>query len=625
MEKPASVPKVKAPAKAAGRTGTIITLSVGILLAILFAASTAYSGMKAGLTVAAGIPGAIIGSAVVRAFAKRRGYAGTNEMQGMASGGETIASGMIFVLPAVLLIGAQINFFEAVLVGTMGVLFGIGTAAIVENHLIVASKDTLLYPEAMAISETIRASAEGVAGLKMMGAGFGIGGLLTMLTGSMFGLINNHFVLYGAREFKWKFELEVNPLLAGIGFIVGMQVAIQMFAGSILANFAIAPLIGYFTDMAHGSNEVWNAAGVTVNSLGFDGIAGAYNRYLGAGMMLAGGLIGAIKLIPVIGRSLKATLGGNEKKSKFGIFLLGFSIVAVFILSSLFSGNLMIGLLGGALAMVLAFVFVVVAANLTGTLGTSNLPVSGMTIASLVLLTVLFVVMGWTSEFDLRSLLLLATFVVTAISIGGGYSQTQKATELVHADRPQMQRRFLIAAVLGTITVVGVIVMLAGQLADTSENASFALPQANLIAALTSGIITGKLPFTIIFIGIAMGIVLHLLKLPIMTVAIGFYLPMATTAIILVGAIVRLIVEGRNKEKNADRVQNGISMASGLIAGGSIIGLTGILLSISGVLTHGTPTGWLAGNAAAAALLGMLVLAMLWVLRKRNVSAKATK
>ncbi|WP_179395076.1 OPT/YSL family transporter [Lacticaseibacillus absianus] len=623
MEKPISIPKAKADPTAKSKVGSTIVLGVGIILAILFAASTAYSGMKAGLTVAAGIPGAIIGSAVIRAFARRQGYAGTNEMQGMASGGETIASGMIFVLPAVLLIGADINFFEAVLVGTMGVLFGIGTAAIVENHLIIASKDTLVYPEAMAIAETIRASANGGQGLKMMASGFGIGGFLTMITGSMFGWVNNHFVMYGAKDFKWKFELEVNPLLAGIGFIVGIQVALTMFAGSILANFAVVPLIGYFTDMAHGSAVLWNNSDAAIRGLAFDGIAGGYIRYLGAGMMLAGGIIGALRLIPVIGRSLKATLGGNEKKSKFGIMLLVFSIVATLVLGSIFSGNLLIGVIGGGLAMLLAFVFVVVAANLTGTLGTSNLPVSGMTIASLVLLTLLFVVMGWTSNFDTRSLLLLATFAVTAISTGGGYTQTQKATALMNADRPKMQRRFLLAGVLGTITVVGVIVLLANQLADVSENAAFALPQANLIATLTSGIITGKLPFTIIIIGAVIGVVLHLLKLPVMTVAIGFYLPMATTAIILVGALLRLAVEGKNKEANAERVQNGVSLSSGLIAGGSIIGLAGILLSVFGVLEHGTPTGFLASNAAPAILLAGLAIAILWVLRKKPATTRA--
>lgn len=622
MEKPVSVKKTTTTARTAGST---VVMVVGILLAILFAASTAYSGMKAGLTVAAGIPGAIIGSAAVRAFAKRQGFAGTNTIQGMASGGETIASGMIFVLPAVLLVGASINFFEAVMVGSLGVLFGLGTAAIVENHLVITSKDKLLYPEAMAISETIKASATGGEGLKMMVAGFGLGGAISAVTGSIAGLVNNHFVVYGSKAFKWKFELEVNPLLAGIGFIVGMEVALTMFAGSVLANFAVVPLIGYFTDMAAGQHDVWNAAGNAVNALAFDGIAASYTKYLGAGMMLAGGLIGAVKLIPVIGRSLKATLGnkqGGESKSAFGIIMLGFAIVATLVFASVFSGNLMMGLLGGGLAILLAFVFVVVAANLTGTLGTSNLPVSGMTIASLVLLTLLFVIMGWTTDFDARSLLLLATFAVVAISTGGGYMQTQKATALVGADRPKMQKKFLVAAIIGVAVVVGIITLLAPQLQVTGEGATFGLPQANLIATLTSGILTGKLPFTIIIIGIVMGVVLHLLGLPIMTVAIGFYLPMATTAIILAGALIRKLVEGKKQPANEARVQKGISLSSGLIAGGSIVGLLGIILSMAGVINPGAAGGIFATNGAAAGLLAVLAIAMLWILRPKKAEAK---
>ncbi|KRM72982.1 OPT/YSL family transporter [Lacticaseibacillus brantae] len=605
-------PKVKAA------TGSTLVLIVGLLLAILFAASTAYSGMKAGLTVAAGIPGAIIGSTVVRAFARKQGFAGVNQMQGMASGGETVASGIIYVLPAVLLIGAQFNFLEAALVGILGLTFGVGVSAIVEQHLLINQAQVLIYPEAMAISETIRASAEGGTGLKMMGAGFGIGGLITLVTSSVFGWVNNHFVLFGDKGYRWKFELEVNPLLAGIGFIVGLDVAVKMFAGSLLANFAIVPLIGYFTDMAQSSAHVWNAAGTAVSSLDFDGIVSGYTKYLGAGMMLAGGIIGALKLVPIIVSSLKATLGSNQAKSKLGIGLLIFSSLGVLAVATGLSGNLWLGLLAGGLSLLLAFVFVVVAANLTGTLGTSNLPVSGMTIASLVLLTLLFVVMGWTDLANTRTLLLLATFVVTAISIGGGYSQTQKATVLMKADRAVMQRRFLLAAGVGTLTVIGVILLLKNQLVSDAAVPVFGLPQANLIATLTSGILTAQLPFNIIIIGIVMGIVMYFLKLPIMTVAIGFYLPMATTSIILVGALIRVLIEFKNDNAKT-QVQNGVSLSSGLIAGGSIVGLIGILLSVSGLIQPGVPAGLLGTNTAAVLLLVFLVGAMVAVLCRKSV------
>ncbi|WP_207306653.1 OPT/YSL family transporter, partial [Clostridioides difficile] len=217
--------------------GNVAVLIIGIILAAIFAASTTYSGMKAGLTVAAGIPGAIIGSAFVGAFARSKGILGKNLIQGMSSGGESVASGFIFVLPAVILIGSQITFFEGLAVGVGGVLFGIGIAAIVHNYLIVEEHGKLMYPESMAISETLVASEAGGDSIKYMGIGFVISGFITVLTGSFLNVANNVMSLVGSKFYKWKFDIEVNPLLLGIGFIVGLEVSLTMFAGSILSNF----------------------------------------------------------------------------------------------------------------------------------------------------------------------------------------------------------------------------------------------------------------------------------------------------------------------------------------------------------------------------------------------------
>ena len=231
--------------------GSLIILIFGIVLAIVFAASTAYSGMKAGLTVAAGIPGAIIGSAFVAAFARGKGILGKNITQGMSSGGESTASGLIFVLPAILLIGSHLNFLEGILVGVGGVLFGVGASTLVYNYLIVQEHGKLMYPESMAISETLVAGEGSGKSLKFMGIGFGIGGLLTAVTSSVFDVANNVISFIGSKSYKWQFGLEVNPMLLGIGFIVGLPVALTMFAGSVLANFAVNPLIGYFAGMAN--------------------------------------------------------------------------------------------------------------------------------------------------------------------------------------------------------------------------------------------------------------------------------------------------------------------------------------------------------------------------------------
>ncbi|KPI51765.1 OPT family oligopeptide transporter [Clostridioides difficile] len=596
--------------------GNVAVLIIGIILAAIFAASTTYSGMKAGLTVAAGIPGAIIGSAFVGAFARQKGILGKNLIQGMSSGGESVASGFIFVLPAVILIGSQITFLEGLAVGVGGVLFGIGVAAIVHNYLIVEEHGKLMYPESMAISETLVASEAGGDSIKYMGIGFVISGFITVLTGSFLNVANNVMSLVGSKFYKWKFDIEVNPLLLGIGFIVGLEVSLTMFAGSILSNFGIAPLIGYFTDMARDGAMVWNNPAMPLNQMDVGAISSSYVKYIGAGMMLCGGIIGAIKLIPTIIASIKETLkaksstGEGEQGSSIQMILLLGGVVVGFLAAFLISGNIAMAIIGAIISLLLSLLFVIVAGRLTGTIGTSNLPVSGMTIASLVIVTLVFVVMGWTDLEANKSLLLFGSFIVVAIAIAGGYTQSQKVTYIIGGSKNEMQRYFTIASIVGVIVVVGVILLLSDQLKATGDNVQFALPQANLMSTLTSGIMSGSLPWVMIIVGVFMAIVLYALNLPIMTIAIGFYLPIATTSIILVGALIRLFVElvSKTEKEKEVKVSNGISLSSGLVAGGSIIGLIGIILQVTGVITPKVPSGFAATNSMAIALLVVLVV-----------------
>lgn len=607
------VPYVSSGSKLGGNAAVLI---IGIVLAVLFAASTAYSGMKSGLTVAAGIPGSIIGAAFIALFAKQKGILGKNLLQGMSSGGESIASGMIFVLPAVLLIGADISFLEGLAVGVGGVLFGMGIAALVYKYLIVDEHGKLPYPESMAISETLVASEGAGESIKFMGVGFGISGIITLATGAFLNVTNNVISYVNEAYYKWKFEIEVNPLLLGIGFIVGLDVSLTMFAGSILANFGVLPLIGYFASLAQEGQSVWNNPGVDISAMEVNHIAGSYVKYIGAGMMLSGGLIGAIRLIPTIVVSIKETMsagsskGGAGKSSSNLILIAGIVIgfVAAFLISN---GNILMAIIVAILSFFLSMLFVIVSGRLTGTIGTSNLPVSGMTIASLVIVTLIFVIMGWTSTEDNKSLLLFGTFIVIAIAVAGGYSQSQKVTFIVGGDKNEMDKYFAIASVIGIAVVVGVISLLSDQLAMTGDNVPFALPQANLISTLTAGIMSGELPWHMIIVGVVMGIVLFLLKMPIMTVAIGFYLPIATTSIILIGALVRVFIEKTSKSEKVKevRVSNGISLSSGLVAGGSIIGLIGIILQVLGVLQGSGPSGFTASNGMAFILLIVLLIA----------------
>ena len=595
--------------------GSVAVFIIGLILAILFAASTAYSGMKSGLTVAAGIPGSIIGSGLIALFAKNKSILGKNLVQGMASGGESIASGIIFLLPAVLLIGTDFSFWEGFLVSAGGVLFGIGVASLVYKNLIIEEHGNLMYPESLAISETLVASEGAGESMKYMGIGFVVGGAVTCVTGSFLNAANNVISYVNERFYKWKFELEVNPLLLGIGFIVGLDVSLTMFAGTILANFAVLPLISYFSDFAREGEYIWNNGSVSLSAMQVNHISGSYVKYIGAGMMLSGGLIGAIRLIPTIVSSIKDTLGAkNQDKGSAGSFAsvmllvgIGIGFAAGFWISD---GNLWMAILGAVISFILSLLFVIVSGRLTGTIGTSNLPVSGMTIASLVIVTLLFVIFGWKDTADNKTLLLFGTFIVTAISVAGGYAQTQKATFLIGGEKKEMDRYFTIAGIVGVVVVVGVIKILSEQLAMNGDNVSFALPQANLISTLTAGIMSGELPWNMIIVGAVIGIVLFLLKLPIMTVAIGFYLPIATTSIILVGALVRVWIEktAKNEKDKSAKVENGISLSSGLVAGGSIIGLAGIILQVTGVLDGIAPRGFAATNGMAYILLVVLLI-----------------
>ncbi|MEA5094520.1 MAG: oligopeptide transporter, OPT family [Sedimentibacter saalensis] len=618
------VPYISSGSKIGGNGAVLI---IGIILAVLFAASTAYSGMKSGLTVAAGIPGSIIGSAFISAFSKKKGLLGKNLIQGMASGGESVASGIIFVLPAVLLIGSNVSFLEGFVVGTGGVLFGIGIASIVHKYLIVEEHGKLMYPESMAISETLVASEGAGESIKFMGIGFGIGGIITAVTSSFLNVANNVISYVNESFYKWKFQIEVNPLLLGIGFIVGLDVSLTMFAGSILANFGILPLIGYFAALGQSNAFVWNDPGTAINAMNVSNISGSYVKYIGAGMMLSGGLIGAIRLIPTIISSIKETLSAkstnNGDSSSVGTLILLGGIIIGFLAGFLISdGNILMAIVASILSLFLSLLFVIVSGRLTGTIGTSNLPVSGMTIASLVLVTLLFVALGWVSPENNKSLLLFGTFIVTAIAIAGGYCQSQKVSFILGGDKNEMQKYFVIASIVGVAVVIGTILLLSSQLSLTGDDVTFALPQANLMATLTAGIISGELPWVMIIVGTVMGIVLFLLNLPIMTIAIGFYLPISTTSIILIGAFVRLLIERTSKsEKEKDvKVSNGISLSSGLVAGGSIIGLVGIILQVSGVIKGIAPSGFAETNGMAFLLLAALVITTIIPIIKSKAS-----
>lgn len=566
---------------------------IGIILAILFSASNAYAALTAGMTVAAGIPGAILGGGILAIISKKSNALNTNIMQGMASGGESIASGMTFVLPAVFLIGQDVSFMTGFLVGVAGALFGIGVTSIVHNYLIVDEHGTIVYPEAMAISETVVSTDAGGEGLKIMGLGALLGSIMTIISTQITGLMSTT-VSFTGDKFKYQWQTDANPLLLGIGFIVGIEVGIAMLAGGILANFAVIPLLGYFTSLADPSAVAWNNPDLALNAMTAADIQSTFTKYIGAGMMLAGGVIGAIKLIPVIISSIKEVMGSNSAAGDEGNGITGLlfivAIVLLFVAAFFITSSILMLIVAVLLILLFSFLFSIVSAKMTGDIGTSNLPVSGMTIASLLIVTVVFVLFGqltgdagWTSAEGNLTVLLALTSVVTAIAISGGYSQSQKTTFILGGNKLVMQKYYSLAAIFGVASSVAVIKLLSDQIVNNPSMVP--APQATLMASITQGILQNNLPWTIIFVGIFLALVLFLLDLPIMTVALGFYLPMGTVSVVFFGGLLRWMIDRRNANRPAvleAQVERGTIFSSGLIAGGAICGLIGAFLAVFG-------------------------------------------
>lgn len=612
---------------------------IGIILALLFSASNAYAALTAGMTVAAGIPGAILGGGILAILTRNNSNAlNTNIMQGMASGGESIASGMTFVLPAVFLIGQDVSFLTGFLVGVAGALFGIAVTSIVHNYLIVEEHGKIVYPEAMAISETVVSTDAGGEGLKIMGLGALLGSVMTLVSTQITGLMSTT-VSFAGDKFKYQWQTDANPLLLGIGFIVGIEVGIAMLAGGILANFAVIPLLGYFTSIADPSAVAWNDTSLALNAMTAADIQSTFTKYIGAGMMLAGGIIGAIKLIPIIFTSVKEVMGSSsnsngDNKDFTGILFIA-GIVILFIAAFFITSSILMLIIAVVLILLFSFLFSIVSAKMTGDIGTSNLPVSGMTIASLLIVTVVFVIFGkltgdagWTNEAGNLTVLLALTSVVTAISISGGYSQSQKTTFVLGGSRVAMQKFYSIAAIIGVGSSVAVIKLLSDQIVNNPQMVP--APQATLMASITQGILQNNLPWTIIFVGIFLAIVLFLLDLPIMTVALGFYLPLGTVSIVFFGGLLRWIIDKRNasnQEVLNEKVERGTIFSSGLIAGGAICGLIGAFLAVfagsEGMSAYpfylASEEPLLSGNGfALVALIAMFIVTYLFINKDTN-------
>jgi putative OPT family oligopeptide transporter len=556
---------------------TILSLIIGALLAILFGAANTYLGLLVGMTVSASIPAAVLATGILKGLFKRSSILESNIVQAVASSGESIAGGIIFTIPALLLWGMSVSITQIVLVSLLGGALGILFVVPLRNYLTVEEHGKLIYPEGMACAEVLVAGDVGGSGASIVFTGIGVGAVYKGLSGGT-GLWgeNPEWAIAGFKGGMIGFNALAS--LLGVGFIVGAEVGAFMLAGGLVAWMILIPLISYF---GAGLISPIFPSTVPISQMDSWEIWSKYIRYIGAGAVATGGFISLIKSLPTIVRSFRAAMGGLAKSGGKGgvvrtakdvsvsIVLLGIFVV---FLTLLFLPQVPVGFTGAILVVVFGFFFATVSARIVGSVGVSNNPVSGMTIATLLFTSATLKAMGVVGDPGMITAISIGAVVCVAISIAGAGAQNAKTAHIIGATPKYVSYAMYVGVVACAAAVGGVILMLHQTYGMGSQ--TLAAPQATLMSLVIKGVITGTLPWTLVIVGAVFGVAIYLMGLPILPFALGLYLPIHLSAGIMVGGVVRAIVDRTLKgEVLKQKIERGVLLASGLIAGDALIGI----------------------------------------------------
>lgn len=593
------------------------SIIMGILFAAVFAAANTYLGLKVGLTISAGIPGAILATGLLKSIFKRNSILEANYVASLAAVGESIAGGIIFVLPAIILIGFDLSISTVAIVTIIGGFMGVYFVTPVRKYLIVEEHGNLIYPESMAQAEVLVNSSQGGEGFKSVLKGLGVGFGYKFLSGGL-GLWNETSS-YTITSYQGAvIGMDTLASLMGVGFIVGTKTSVLMFGGSVIAWLGLIPLIKFFGSF---STTAIFPSDMLIVDMNAKEVWENYIRYIGAGAVAAGGFFSLAKSLPTIITSFKQAMGGFGKGSKSEdrinqdapiIWLLAAAILG-FLLTWLIP-SLNSGPVGAALAVLFSFFFAVVSARMVGVIGASNNPVSGMTIATLLVIASVYRAMGQTGTEGMRMALLASGIVCVAVAVAGGVGQSLKATFILGGTPKKIQHGMFIALAVASIIAGATVLLLSN--AYGIGSAEVTAPQATLMRLIVEGIMIGQLPWTLVIIGIMIAVFCALASLPILPVALGLYLPISLNSAIFFGGIVRNLVDNKFKENELDMntaVERGTLIASGLVAGDA---LTGIVIGIFAALN--IKTNFLAGIIPSEGIrnlvsIGIFVLLAMWL------------
>ena len=600
---------------------TVTSVIMGMILAVVFGAANAYLGLRVGMTVSASIPAAVISMGVIRVIMKKNSILESNLVQTIGSAGESLAAGAIFTMPALFLwaeegLTEKPGLVEITLIALCGGVLGVLFMVPLRNALIVKEHATLLYPEGTACADVLLAGEEGGSNAATVFSGMGIAAAFKFIVDGLKVIPADVAVAF--KSFKGEIGMEVYPALLGVGYIVGPRIASFMFVGSIVGWLVIIPLICLFgPDISLYPAEV----GVTVSQLFAEGGASAiwsnYVKYIGAGAIATGGIISLIKSLPLIistfrdsMKSMKGSQNGGtlrtDKDLPMGIILAGI-VAMVFIIW--FVPAIPVNFLGALMIVVFGFFFATVSSRMVGMIGSSNNPVSGMAIATLLLATFAIKATGETGIDGMKGAIAIGSVICIIAAIAGDTSQDLKTGYLLGATPKTQQIGELLGVVVSGLAIGGVLYLL--DAAWGYGTAEVPAPQAGLMKMIVEGIMGGELPWTLVFVGVFLALGLEILRIPVMPFAIGLYLPIYLNTTIMIGGVVRMFLDGRKKvdsKTKESQVTNGTLYCAGMIAGEGLVGIFLAILAVAGI---SIPAFINLGNIGGVVIMALMILGLL--------------
>lgn len=562
---------------------TPVSIVLGILLAVLFGAANAYLGLRVGMTISASIPAAVISMGIIRIIMKRDSILENNMVQTIGSAGESLAAGAIFTLPALFMWAKESDaiskpsFWVIATISLCAAILGLIFMVPLRSALIVEEHGVLPFPEGTACAEVLLAGEEGGEKSKLVFSGLGISTLYKFIADGL--KLFPSEIDWSIKSIGSGFGADILPSLAGVGFICGKKISAYLFAGGIFGWFVAIPLINLF-----GGTIQIAPAKISVNELGVWGVWSNYIRYVGAGAVATGGIISLIKSLPTIIKTFKKAVGGfghkeateertnRDLSTKLLLILALIIVVVIWLLPAI-----PVGLLGALIIVLFGFFFATVSSRMVGIVGSSNNPVSGMTIATLIIATALLKSTGHAGVAGMISAICIGTIICIIACMAGDISQDLKTGYIVGATPKNQQIGELVGSVAAALAIGGIMFLLDKAWGFGSKE--LPAPQATLMKLVVEGVMGGNLPWGLVITGVGIGLAIEVIGIPVLPVAVGLYLPIHLSTPIFIGGLLRAWFDKKG-EAGKEAGENGVLFGSGLIAGEGLMGIILALLAI---------------------------------------------